>query len=249
MALDGVFVLLPPGHSVLVGHDLAGAAHVIVLVGIPEAVVDHGVDRLPVPEAHSLPHLRKEVGAVGHRFHPAGDDDLRIARGDPLGGQHHGLQARATDLVDRQGGDLGRQAGAEGGLARGSLPEARGHDVAQDDLVDRLRPEPGAGDRLLHHHGPELGGREALQGSQEPPGGQPNGREDHRLAHRVLLRLRIARGGPTGSGRRRTGRAGAARRRRSARPRWSAPDPGASPRRSRYSAPASSPRGPPPGPR
>ena len=95
VARERVLVLLPPRDPVLLGHDLARAAHVVVLVGVPQAVEDHRVHDLAVAEAQPLAHAREEVGAVRHRLHAPGHDHVRLLRGDGLGGEHHRLQARS----------------------------------------------------------------------------------------------------------------------------------------------------------
>ena len=52
---------------------------------------------------------------------PARDDDRGLAELHRLGGQRHGLEAGAADLVDGHGGDAGVETGAERGLAGGVL--------------------------------------------------------------------------------------------------------------------------------
>ena len=49
-------------------------------------------------------------GDSAHVLLAAGDDDLGVAAADRLRGEHHGLQARAADVVDGQRRHLLRQA-------------------------------------------------------------------------------------------------------------------------------------------
>ena len=124
MAARGVLVLRVAADVVVLGDDLAGVAHVALLERAPQAVVDHRVDDLAVAHAQPFAHARQQVRAVAHRLHAAGDGDVDVAGRDALGGEHHGLQPRAADLVDRQRGDVIGQAAAERRLPRRVLSEA-----------------------------------------------------------------------------------------------------------------------------
>ena len=77
-------------------------------------------------------------GDRAHVFLAAGNDDIRIAVADGLGGQHHRLQAGAAHLVDGHRRHGLRQAGLDDGLARRVLPGARLQHLAEDDLADLL---------------------------------------------------------------------------------------------------------------
>ena len=133
---EGEAILLFAGDVVFVCDELGGLTHVEVVVDVPEAVVDHGVDGDSVAHAEAAARLREQVGGVGHRFHAAGDDDVGVAGLDGLRGERDGAKARSADHVDGDGADLGREATEDRGLARGILSEARGDDVAHDALVD-----------------------------------------------------------------------------------------------------------------
>jgi hypothetical protein len=61
---------------------------------------------------------------LGHAFLPAGHHHRRIAGGDLLGGERHGAQARAAELVDAEGCALGRDAGGHRRLPGRVLPGA-----------------------------------------------------------------------------------------------------------------------------
>jgi hypothetical protein len=54
VGVEGVGVLLLAGDGVLLGDEFAGHAHVLVVAGAPEAVVDHVVDGLCVTHAKTL---------------------------------------------------------------------------------------------------------------------------------------------------------------------------------------------------
>ena len=59
---------------------LGVGAHVAVLDGAPQAVVDGRVDQLPVAEAKAEAGARDEVRRLVHGLHAAGDDQLRRRR-------------------------------------------------------------------------------------------------------------------------------------------------------------------------
>ena len=122
MAARRVVVLRFAADVVLLGDDLAGVAHVALLERAPQAVVDHRVDDLAVAHAQPFAHARQQVRAVAHRLHAAGDRDVDVADANALIGEHHGLQARAAHLVDRQRRDVVGQAAVERRLPRGVLP-------------------------------------------------------------------------------------------------------------------------------
>ena len=76
-----------------------------------------------------------------------------------LRGEHHGFQARAAHLVDRQRGDVIGQAAAQRRLARGILSAAGGDDVAHDAFVDDGRIDAGAAHRFGDDERAELRAR------------------------------------------------------------------------------------------
>ena len=141
------FVLLLAGDLPLLGDVLGGDAHVIAVKGVPQAVLDHGVDKVEV--AHLL--AVAQMGAVrrlAHAFLAADDKDIAVAVLDRLGAQRHRAQAGAANLVHRPGRHFLRQAGAHGGLAGGVLAFAGGQDLAQDHLGHFLAADIGAGKRF-----------------------------------------------------------------------------------------------------
>ena len=105
VALGGKAVLVGSGYAALAGNVFGGLAHVPVLEGAPQAVVDHGVDDLLVAVLPAGPGAEQQIGRLAHAFHAAGDDQVGVAGPDGLGRQHDRLEARAAHLVDREGGD------------------------------------------------------------------------------------------------------------------------------------------------
>ena len=98
------------------GDVLGRRAHVVAVEGIPQAVLDHGVDELDVAHLGAVAQVRA-VRRLAHALLAAGDDDLGRAELDLLGAERHGAQARAAQLVHAPGRRVDRDAGADRGLA------------------------------------------------------------------------------------------------------------------------------------
>jgi len=79
---------------------------VLVVVDVPEAVLDDPVGDGAVAEVVTLPGFLEVVGHVGHALHAAGHHDITVAEHDRLGRERDGLHPRRADLVD--GRALGR---------------------------------------------------------------------------------------------------------------------------------------------
>ena len=119
----------------LVGDELAGHAHVLVVAGAPEAVVDHGIDGFGVAHAHAFAGGGQEIGGVRHGLHAAGYDDFGVAEGDGLGAERDRFEAAAADHVEGHGGYCVGEASAQGGLPGGVLAEAGWQDAAHEAFV------------------------------------------------------------------------------------------------------------------
>jgi hypothetical protein len=176
VALDREGVLLLAAELEFAGAELGAAPHVEVIVGIPQAVVDHRIDELAVPEAEAVAHACGQVGGLAHALHPPGHHQLEVAAAEVVGGDHHRPHAGAADLVQGEGAGRDGAAGREGGLAGRGLPLPGWQDAPHVDLLDVLRREAGPLDGRRDRPAPEGMGRElgkhTLEGS-------------HRSAHRA----------------------------------------------------------------
>jgi hypothetical protein len=155
---DGEFVLLVAVDLPLLGDVLGGLAHVVAVEGVPQAVLDHGVDHLVVAHLVAGAH----VGAMRRQRHvllAAGHHDGAVAGQDLLRRDGDGPEARAADLVEGPGGGAVGDAGLDGGLARRVLALARGQHLAEDDLVDVAAVDAGLFHGRLHHDGAQIMGR------------------------------------------------------------------------------------------
>ena len=142
----------------------------------PSLIIESTI--LPLPMRSPSRTRGSRYGAVAHRLHAAGDGDVDVAGRDALRGEHHRLQARAADLVDRQRGDVIGQAAVERGLARRVLAVAGRDDVAHDAFVDGARIDAGAADGLAHDQRAELRRGEVLQRAEKLAGRRADGGDD-----------------------------------------------------------------------
>ncbi|MCY1416646.1 hypothetical protein D9M71_321620 [compost metagenome] len=160
LRFGGEGVLLLAADAVLLHQVLGGDAHVVVVEGIPQAVVDHAVDHLGVAHAQAGAGAGHDVGRQAHAFLAAGDDRLGVAAADRLGRQVQGLEAGAADLVDGHRRYADRQAGLDRGLARGVLAGACGKGLAEDHFVQLFRSEAGLFEQAADHRSAEIGCRD-----------------------------------------------------------------------------------------
>jgi hypothetical protein len=171
----------------------------------PQAVVDHRVDQLRVPEPGALPPLRQDVGGVRHRLHPSGDGHLDLARPDHLVGHRDRGHAGQAHLVDRDRRYVLREPGADRCLQRGDLAGAGLQDVTHDRVVDLLAGDTGTLDGGPDRLRAELDRLEVRERTPELPGGCSGARDDHGTggrAHGSSVRRPIVEGVATGSVRR-----------------------------------------------
>ncbi len=159
-AFDGIGILVLPGEPEMPGVVFAEYAHQgPLLVGILEAVQEHGVLDHVVAEPRTGAMLGQQIGRVGHGFHAAaGNQDIGSAGGQGLVAEDGGLHSRTAHLVDS--GRLHRlwQAGGERGLAGGSLAEPGGQHATHIDAIDGIAARSGAFHGGLDRGGPQVGG-------------------------------------------------------------------------------------------
>ena len=82
------------GDLPLLGDVLGGGAHVVAVEGIPQAVLDHGVDHLERAHLYAAAQMLA-VRRHAHRFLAAGDHDLAVAVEDRLIAERDRAQARS----------------------------------------------------------------------------------------------------------------------------------------------------------
>ncbi len=100
---------------------------------------------------------------LAHRLRAAGQHDLGHPAADLAGGQQHGLQPGAAAPVDLHAGHGDRQPGVEGRDPADAGGLAVGVALPEDDVVDDLGVDAGAGHQLADDGRAELGGRDVLE--------------------------------------------------------------------------------------
>ena len=146
---------------------LGGGAHVVVVEGIPQAVLDHGVDKLLVAHAGAPAGVGSGIRSGAHVLGAAADDDIGVAGEDGAASLNDGLHTGAADHTDGIGGDGIGETGAHADLTGDVLTETGGQDAAEHQLIDILGSDIRALEGFLHDDGAELSGRGVLQGTAE----------------------------------------------------------------------------------
>ena len=160
--------------------DLFGEqAHGLVGEDVVEAVVGHVVAEGDVAVFEAFAAFFEHVGCAGHRFLPAGDDDVEFSGADELVGEGDGVDAGEAHFVDAQGGDVHGDAGGDGGLAGGHLAGAGGEDLSHDDVVDVFGGDSGLVEGAFDGDAAEVGPGEVFQRSEESTQGRSSSRNNH----------------------------------------------------------------------
>src|SRR5690606_15969682 len=111
-------ILFLAADAVFFDDVLGGDAHVVIVEGIPQAIVDHGVDHCPVTHALAVAAVGNNVGRLAHAFLAAGNHHLGVATTDCLDRHVNGLETGAANLVDGHGRHRSGYPSVDGGLAR-----------------------------------------------------------------------------------------------------------------------------------
>src|SRR5882762_10557991 len=119
-----------------------------ILISVPETVGNHRVHKFPIADAVTGARLRQQIRAVGHRLHPARDDNFRFAKLHRLRRQRYGFESGAANFVDGHRRNARIAAALERRLPRGILSKPRLHNVAENRFVNLIRIEAGAANRF-----------------------------------------------------------------------------------------------------
>src|SRR5262249_3259191 len=165
------------------GDALAAQAHVAMAVRIHEAVAEVRVLERLLAQLETRARAAHEIRRVRHRLHAARDDETSLARADLGRREHHALQSRAADLVDRRAGNALRDARAERRLTRGCLPDPGLEDVAHEDLVDVVWADAGTLERALDRDRAELRCGQRREAAEIRADGRASCSEDEHVGH------------------------------------------------------------------
>ncbi len=129
-------ILFLAANAVFTGNVLGRLPHVPVFKGTAKAVLDHGIDRLLVPDLPAGPGAEEQVRGPAHAFHAAGHEEVRVAGANGLGCEHDCLEPGAAHLVYGKRGNRVRESCLQDGLPSGVLTQARLEDAAHYDFID-----------------------------------------------------------------------------------------------------------------
>ena len=158
LATQGQRVLHLASDPVQLGHVLRRNTHVVLVINIPQAVHDHGIDHLPVAHALAVARVVEHMGRKAHVFLPPGHHDLAVAPRYGLRRQHDGLEARAAHRVDGERWGFLGDTGLHRGLARRILAHASGQHLPHDDFPDLVCGQSRARDGFADHDGAQFRG-------------------------------------------------------------------------------------------
>ena len=161
----GELVLLAAGNAPDVVDILGGGAHVIVVIGVPQTVLDHGVHQLLVAHTSAPAGVHGGIGSGAHVLGAAADHDVGITGQDGACALDDGLHAGAADHADGIGRHGVGDTGLNGNLTRHILALCRSQDAAEHQLIHVLGSNVGTLQGLLDHDRAHLGGRSVLQGA------------------------------------------------------------------------------------
>ena len=181
----GELVHLLTGDAPHVRDVLGGGTHVVVVVGIPEGVLNHGVQHLGVAHARAVAAGGQGVGSGGHVLGAAGHNDLGVAGQNGAGALDDALHAGTADHTHGIGGDADGDTGAQRHLAGHVLSLGGGENAAEHDLIHLLRLYVGALKRLGHDGGAQLGGGHVLQGAPEGANGSAAAIDNVDVLHKL----------------------------------------------------------------
>ena len=139
MAFERELVLLLPRDAVFFGHQLAGNAHVIIFVNVPQPVGDHRIENFLIAKTKSAARALQQIRAVRHGLHPARDHHFRFAKLHRLRRQSHRFQSRPANFVDRHRRNARIQPAAQRRLPRRVLSQPCLHHIPHDGFVHQVR--------------------------------------------------------------------------------------------------------------
>jgi hypothetical protein len=156
------------------------------------------VFELPLAEAQAVAQPADHVRRLAHALHAAAEDDVRFAELDHLAAARRRLDAGAAQAIHRQRRHLDRHARLQADVARAVDGVGTGlQHVAEHDVIDVLRLDPGPLHRRPRRDRSELQRRKVLQLACVLRHGGARTTQNEDLFHR--LPLFTAYGSPSGT--------------------------------------------------
>ena len=149
--------------ALLLGIELGGVGHVQAAIAVEQRHHER-VFQLAFAQADAPAHAANHVRRLRHRFHAAGQHDLRLAELNHLRGGDDRLHARAAQAIDGERRNLDGNAGLQRDVARAVDGVARSLlRVADDDVIDFAGLDAGALHGFRGGDGAQFHGGEVAQ--------------------------------------------------------------------------------------
>ena len=159
----------------------------IVVIGVPQAVLDHGVHQLLVAHTSAPAGVHGGKGSGAHVLGTAADHDVGVTGQDGTGALNDGLHTGAADHAHGVSGDGIGDTSLDGDLTGHILALGRGQDAAEHQLIHILGSHVCALQSLLDHHGAHFGGRGVLQGAAKGTDGGTAAVDNIQVFHESYL--------------------------------------------------------------
>ena len=158
----------------------------IVVIGVPQAVLDHGVHQLLVAHTSAPAGVHGGKGSGAHVLGTAADHDVGVTGQDGTGALDDGLHAGAADHAHGVGGNGIGDAGLDGDLAGNVLTLCRSEDAAKHQLVHIFGSDVGALESFFHDDGAHIGSGGVLQGSAKGADGRSAAVDNIQVFHETI---------------------------------------------------------------
>ncbi len=183
MTFHGKGILVSPGYTAARSNVVGLDPHRHIFECAPQSIVQHRIEHLLRSELPAFASAGQQKRSPAHAFHAAGDDQSSIAGANRLISQHHGLEARTANLVDRQRGDSRRQTGVECRVPSRRLAQSGCQHAAHDHLVDRFRSKSSPADCFTDDDGSKFRRRHRREPTEEPSDRRSASRDEKGMSH------------------------------------------------------------------
>ena len=133
------------------------------IISVLQPVKEHVILQCLMPEACPTARAGRQIGRIGHAFHPASNDKAGGAGADHVMRHHHRAHARPANLVHRRGRHRFIKAGGKAGLARRCLADTGRQHTAHQHFTDHAGIRPAIGKRRADRRAAKLRRRHGCQ--------------------------------------------------------------------------------------
>ncbi len=165
------------------------STHGLISQGIPQTVIFHVVEHADLAVLETFTRTGEEVRCLSHGLLATGNDDVVFASTNELISQCNGVDARKTDLVDRQRWNAHGDAALDRSLTSRNLASTGGEDLTHDHVIDLITGDTGLLECALNRDTTKIGTGKGLEATQEATDGGTRPRNDDGLCHVFLLEI------------------------------------------------------------